>query len=229
MEPGNFVDIILAAGALGTASFGIVEGLKWTRLGTIGFSSISNQLGKEVMDALKNAYGQNFLVYLKSLYRENRSSGALSKTIRQGVRIGLSEDNAIDLAKSIGVVDGDSLKDVAKTLNSNGELSTDQRSILGRFELALDARIDSALADASNKYIGGMRLAASCFSIMISLATALTFIFTDINESFVDKFGNSWGMIVQAVIVGLVAVPIAPITKDIVSAIQAASKALKKS
>ena len=30
--------VVLAVGALGTASFGIVEGLKWTAIGTIGFN-----------------------------------------------------------------------------------------------------------------------------------------------------------------------------------------------
>ncbi len=226
MEPGNFVDIILAAGALGTASFGIVEGLKWTPLGTIGFKSIQKKLGNTVMKALESAYGPDFLDYLTSLYRNSKSSGELSKTIRQGVRIGLTENIARGLAKSVGVVDGVILESVAKSLESGEELSQIQRSILGRFELALDARIDSALADANTKYVGGMRVAASLFSIIISVATAITLFFT---ESSISGLFTMAGILIQSVIIGLVAVPIAPIAKDIVSAIQAASKTVRRS
>lgn len=48
--------IILATGALGTAAFGIVEALKWTRIGEAGYGSINKVLGP-IMDTLNVAYG----------------------------------------------------------------------------------------------------------------------------------------------------------------------------
>ena len=38
----NLGTIVLAVGALGTASFGIVEALKWTGVGLFGFGKIND-------------------------------------------------------------------------------------------------------------------------------------------------------------------------------------------
>ena len=48
----NLGALILAVGALGTASFGIVEGLKWTRMGTAGFNQLWKILDGPIMEAL---------------------------------------------------------------------------------------------------------------------------------------------------------------------------------
>ncbi len=229
MEGTHLVDIILAAGALGTASFGIVEGLKggeWLKVGSIGFSKIPTELGAGVMNALKVAYGNNATHYLESLFRNSKDSGELSKTIRQGARIGLTKELASDLAESVGVIDKDLLTNVAIKLRSGDELDKDERSALGRYELALDSRIDAAIANANTKYISGVRKAASIISILISVVVGLTIAFGKENFALTNDV-TPFAIIVQSIVIGIVAVPIAPIAKDIVSAIQSVSKSFK--
>lgn len=207
----NLGTIVLAVGALGTASFGIVEGLKWTFIGLSGFRQIPKLLGRPVMKALQIAYGPECMSLLRAQYRANRTSGELPKSLRQGARVGLTPETAAELANQIGVVNEADLKAVASTLQKGKDLTDAQRSILGRYELALDTRIDAALALANDKYIGYIRVLASAISIGIALGVWRT---TEGIE------------LLEALIVGVAAVPIAPIAKDLASAIQSAAKAL---
>lgn len=76
------IEMVLAAGALGTAAFGIVEGLKWTRLGELGFSKIEETLGSALMPALKVAYGPQYVSLLRAQYRQGRGKGELPRRSR---------------------------------------------------------------------------------------------------------------------------------------------------
>jgi hypothetical protein len=89
-------------------------------------------------------------------------------------------------------------------------LTADDRAAIGRFELAVDARIDSALSSAKHMYLGGIRCTAALLAMGISQLIA-------------PILGARWDL---ALILGIVAVPFAPIANDLVGAIQAASKAL---
>lgn len=97
---GTLALVLAAVGALGTAAFGIVEGLKWTRLGVAGFDQIEVTLGP-LLDSLKVAYGRRYGQLLRGQYLGD--SRELKRTLRQGVRIGLNESNAIRLARFVGV------------------------------------------------------------------------------------------------------------------------------
>lgn len=207
-------EMILATGALGTASFGVVEGLKWTSwFGEAGFGAISNTLGKHLMTALERAYGKDYERLLRAQYRKSdQSQKELAKTLRQGIRVGLSSDDAKSLAEFLGNIDDEALSQAIKASISGQELKDEYRNVLGRFELAVDARIDASLTLARDQYIGFMRGAATLFSVGIALLAGLAM--PDIEMT-------------QAVIVGIAAVPLAPIAKDVVGALQATTKALK--
>ena len=206
----NLGTLVLAVGALGTAAFGIVEALKWTPIGLMGFGQINRLLGGPVMKALEVAYGPEYLSLLKGQYRSGRTEAQLAKTIRQGVRVGLTPETAAGLATRIGVVQPDDLTAVAESLQTGEDLSDEHRSILGRFELALDARIDAAMALANDKYAGSLRVVASAVAIVIALAVGL----------------NAGEDLLTSLVVGIAAVPIAPMAKDLSKAIQSAGKAL---
>ncbi len=206
----NLGTIVLAVGALGTAAFGIVEALKWTPIGLMGFGQIDKLLGEPVMKALEVAYGPEYLSLLKGQYRSGRTEAQLAKTIRQGSRVGLTPETASSLATRIGVVQPEDLTAVAESLQTGEDLSDEHRSILGRFELALDARIDAAMALANDRYAGSLRVIASLVAIVIALTVGL-------------KAGED---LLTSLIVGIAAVPIAPMAKDLSKAIQSAGKAL---
>ena len=204
--------VIAAAGALGTASFGIVEGLKWTALGTAGFGSIGEYLGHDLVGCLRVAYGPDFERLLRAQYRQDsQAQSVVAKSLRQGVRIGLTTANAENVARFLGTVAPGSLKQAAAAVEAAKALSDAERAAIGRFELAADARIASALSRAKDAYLGCVRGAASLCAIVLGVATALL-------------LGSE---LVDGVIVGIVAVPLAPIANDVVAALQAATKAMR--
>jgi len=206
--------IIGAAGALGTASFGIVEALKWTRLGEAGFGQVGRYLGASLQEALKIAYGKDFEQLLRAQYRQE--SQQIAKSLRQGVRIGLTSQNAEAIAGFLGTVDPKALKAATVKVESGDKLTDDDRGAIGRFELATDARVQSALARAQDMYLGTVRCVASIFSIALAELAAWL-----IGNKQPDWFGG--------LLVGIVAVPLAPIANDLVGALQAATKALRGS
>ncbi len=203
---------IAAAGALGTASFGIVEGLKWTPLGAAGFGQIKTYLGAALGASLRIAYGEDYEKLLRAQYRQDsQNQGAIAKSLRQGLRIGLGSGNAEQIANFLGTVDPVALKQAATNVEKCAPLSDADRAAIGRFELAADARVASALSRAQDVYLGSVRMTASAFALVLAQLTA-----------FILHAGWLVGLII-----GLVAVPLAPIANDVVSALQAATRAMR--
>jgi hypothetical protein len=205
----NIGTIIIATGALGTTAFGIVEALKWTRLGEAGFGTILKMLGP-IIETLHTAYGADFKNLLRAQYRGNQRD--LTRLIRQGVRIGLTPGNAIPIAGFLGIVDAKKLAEAAAQVGKGTDLSAELRNVLGRFELAVDGRIDAALTLAQTKYVGATRVLASLVALFIALAVGV-------------YLGS--GYVFQALLVGIAAVPLAPVAKDLVTALQSASRAIR--
>lgn len=199
---------VLAAGALGTAAFGIVEGLKSSKLiGEAGFSTIVRML-KALWEALHIAYGTDVEHLLRAQYRGDARE--LARVMRQGVRLGLTPGNAAAIATELGVVTAEALVDAARAVEAGLELTPQQRNVLGRFELAVDARIESALTLALDRYKRAVIIAASVIAVGIALVV-----------------GRELGVPPrESLIVGLAAVPLAPVAKDVASALKAAATAL---
>ncbi len=198
---------VLAAGGLGTAAFGIVEALKWTWLGYAGFGSIKSMLGP-LLQTYQVAYGPAWERLLSAQYRGDRAE--LTRVLRQGVRIGLTAQNAGAIATFIGTVSPADLESAARHTTAGTELPAELRNVLGRFELADDSRIDAAQALAQERYSGATRVSASVISLAVAIIVGMIY----------DSLG-------LAVMIGIAAVPLAPIAKDLVTAIQSASTALR--
>ena len=214
-EEFPLVEMLLAAGALGTAAFGIVEGLKWLGLDRSGFSKIPGTLGKALMGALGNAYGPDYLTLLVGQYQNGRAKGELPRSLRQGMRIGLRPDNAAGMAEHVGVVEAKDMTAIAEKLRDGVALEAAEKSVLGRFELAVDARIDAALSFAERTYLGCVRWSAIVLSVLLALVAAWV---------IRGKVGGfEWE---TALIVGVAAVPLAPVAKDLSKALHAAANAI---
>jgi hypothetical protein len=200
--------IVLAAGALGTAAFGIVEGFKWTSLGEAGFGKLLDLLGA-LREPLRVSYGPQFEALLRGEYRGDRQD--FIRVLRQGARVGLTPENAPAIAAQLGSVSPNELVDAATAVQQGRELTAAQRNIIGRFELAADTRVDAALTMALSQYAGANRITASLVAIIVAVVVG---IYLEAN-------------MVLAVVVGIAAIPLAPIAKDVASAIQAATQALR--
>lgn len=200
-------EILLAIGAWGTVAFGIVEGMKWTALGTSGFPQIPKFLGAALMEAITNTYGAESRELLIALYRDEQTN--ISTWLRQGIRFGMRPDNAEEMAVQVGVVNPDSLVVVAEKITSGVELTAFDKFVLDRFELAVDARINAALARAVQVHRTIIRSTATTISICLALL-------------FAWLMADGWAFINWkiALLVGIVAVPLAPVAERVSKALQ---------
>lgn len=230
MFSGNLSELVLAAGALGVAAYGLVEAFKWAWIGLIGFGKVEAEVGSPFAAQLMTAYGNEYPALLAAQYRNGRSKGELAKTLRQGIRIGLTKDNAPAAALALGgtLVTATALAQAAAAVASSadGALPPEHRATLGRFELAIDARIESALGLAESVYVGGARLHAMGAALLLAIVAAAS-IETATNAS-AWLFGMSAERWVTALVVGIVAVPLAPVANDLAGALQAVTKALRQ-
>ena len=221
IEWTDLVAVVLATGALGTAAFGIVEAFKWTRVGLFGFGKLTATLGDPFLACLTHAYGPKQEAYLKALYRQGRTSGDLPRTLRQGARIGLHPQAVTQLAGDFGaVMPADGLDEILDAMTQGYDLTEAQRRVLARLELAMDARIDAAMALADTAYVGRVRMLASVVALLLALTAA--YLYASMNGS--DNSGGVYW--IRAILVGVAAVPIAPMAKDLARALKVAGKAI---
>ncbi|MEX5217525.1 MAG: hypothetical protein NW701_06835 [Nitrospira sp.] len=241
----------LAIGALGTASYGIVDGLKlvpWLDLA--GFERIFAVGGKEggrrwptkrkaaldpLLPALRIAYGKDVMELLRAQYRGGRVTGDLPRTLRQGVRIGFGmmeiaaiTSVAVDLGikEDIAVLAAQAIDDARRQRAAalqveesmppqQPAMTEEQRSAMARLETTIDARIDAALALADTQYVTQTKLLAMAVSLAISFL---------VGWGIGMLTASTWAW---CLIVGLAAVPLSPVAKDLSTALQEAVKALK--
>jgi hypothetical protein len=166
---------------------------------------------------------------LKAQYRNGRAKGDLPRTLRQGVRIGFGIMQPEDIAKTaltIGI-DEQAAGLAAKALitardqrppaageeelDVYPEVSTEQRSALARLETAIDARIDAALVLAETQYVTQTKIIATFVALAIAFGVG----------HFIEAEG------VVSFMIGIAAVPLAPVAKDLATALQEAVRALK--
>jgi hypothetical protein len=235
-DPGTYV---LAVGALGVAAYGVVDASKmvpWIDLA--GFERLFDRSGhggrrwpisqpttlQPLMPALQAAFGAPVLELLKAQYRGGRSKGDLPRTLRQGVRIGfgLMEAQQVEqVAMAIGLPPVMARRAVTAlalerqaTLRDGvavGRASAEDSTGLAQLETAIDARIDAALTLAEVQYATQLKLAATVVALAVAGAVGVV-------------LGRPW---YEWLLVGLAAVPLAPVAKDLATALQEATKALK--
>jgi hypothetical protein len=247
--------VALAVGGLGAASYGVVDGMKlfpWIDLagferlfanrrtggkakskqpalaGGRGWPAAQRADLTPLLDALQAAYGSDVLPLLKAQYRSGRSKGDLPRSLRQGVRIGfgvMQEDDLVHAALGLGI-DEKTAKEAAAAMMegrnqrppASGEtnaapapVSKEQRSALARLETTIDARIDAALVLAEVQYVMQTKAIATAVALLIA-------------------FGVGHALkadLVVAFMIGIAAVPLAPVAKDLSTALQEAVRALK--
>jgi len=227
---------IAALGALGTASFGLVDASKC-------FSGGISRVGvANIKDALKPLYGGNPseddrstpLTYASVLdnLRANWMNGtdladqkAIAKTL---IKLRLNAETAPQLAAATGINPG-TLTAIATALNSPTGLPTNLNEAFGRFDLALTSLFDQAYQRADQRYRNGAKLAAGAVSIVI--AGFAGYFYSLHNHGMYganpkDFFRNSFAW--MSLMAGALATPIAPIAKDLTSAIAAGTNVVQK-
>jgi hypothetical protein len=228
-------EIVGAVAALGAAAFGLVDVTKglWLNAGNTGFGFIQHALApfSNAMDAATGT-DSNTLVWSHWINgRETAEQKTIAKSL---VRMGMDGKTAADIARAVNV-DGDALAKVVIKLRAGAELEQTEIALLGRVDSAIDARLDAAFERADRRYRSVARNLAALYSMILSVIAGAA-IHTSIcaaettrcvgEGEGIEGFLNSQDLVLS-IVVGLVAVPLAPISKDLVTGLKAAVTAFK--
>jgi hypothetical protein len=206
---------IAGAAGLGTAAFTLVDGSKAFGGGVsnCGFGHIERAVGKFFPAA---GGGPLSLADVRATLRANWLNGtpfadqkAIAKSL---IKLRLDADNAPHLARSTGV-DGKVLGAVAGKIATGKPLTIGESDVYGRFDLMLTAILDEGYQRADQVY----RNSAKAWSVAVAVGLAIAGVC--IVEPSVGA--KEWA---EAIVVGLAATPLAPIAKDLTSALQAGVK-----
>ncbi len=225
----NIANFIAAAGGLGTAAFGLVDASKAVAGGMSnpGFGYVRKAVEALVVDA-----GAGRLVFGKAqvlgTLRANWLNGvskADQKAIAKSfIRLGLTPGNARQLATATG---GDpvELTRVAERVRNGQALTPEDVNILGRFDAVVSANLDLGYERADQLYRNAAKIAAALIALVLAAIGGGVIYF---NHSATPTLGAylSSNQFVLALLVGVVATPLAPAAKDLSSALTAAVKAV---
>jgi hypothetical protein len=218
----NLPQIVTAIGGLGTAAFGLVDATKvfWGGVNHIGFKGIENRIATIIPDKSTNALGLSDVLETLKGHWFNGTDLASQKAIAKSlIKLAFNADNAGTMAKATQV-DPAVLATVAQSLANGTPLTTVQNDVYARFDLILTALLDETYQRADQAYTNGTRAWAVVFSLLLAILGA-------------SILGNvaPWGLgaeqFWEAFAVGLLATPLAPIAKDISSALSTAVNTLQ--
>ncbi|MCA7120557.1 MAG: hypothetical protein LGL72_14430 [Acidibrevibacterium sp.] len=214
-------DAVLAIGSLGTASFALVDASKAV-LGGIsrwGFGHVDRVLARlypPAVDAkdednplgLRSVRATLFANWLNGMALADQRS--IAKTL---VKLRLDPENAPSLAARTGV-DRAKLVSIAAKYATGEALDHAEQDAAGRFDLLLTTLLEEGYQRADQAYRNGSKIAAAAVAVVLALLG---------NWALgADKIG--W---LEAFIAGLLAAPLAPVSKDLASALQASVRAMQ--
>jgi hypothetical protein len=209
-----FVGMVVATGI---GASGLVDATKayFGGVNRIGFAKIKRQI-IQLTPGAPNGLPQIFI--LESLYAHWANGAALSKqisTAKSLVMMHLSPANAAMVAASVNV-DPAILCSMAAKRSAGIELDPPESDLSTRFDLIVSALLDAAYQKAEQEYSNGTRFYALVFAVLLALIEMWV-----LHSGARTLYLGSDDMNL-ALIVGLLAAPIAPIAKDASKAVGAA-------
>lgn len=206
---------ILAVAALGTAAFGLVDATKALRGGisNVGFGHLERAL-KPFAVALEAAVGAEeggWTGLFRAHWINGRAKDEQKAIAVSLIQLGLTPETAVQVAPA-GQVSPEALAAAVRSLIEGEELTPAQLNLFSRFKTAVEARMDAAYERADQAYRNAARFLAGVFAVALAVVAARLF--------------YPGTQLISAALVGLIAVPLAPVAKDLVGTLSAATKAL---
>jgi hypothetical protein len=218
----NLPQAITAIGGLGTAAFGLLDAIKpvFPGINHTGFARIRativnltpNEPGTQPpLNALPQA---NVLDSLLANWINGTDLGSQKSIAKSLIKLHMSAGNAASLAASTNV-DPALLTEVAKSIASGIALTQQQGDAYARFDLIMTAMIDEAYQHADQVYRNTTRALAAIIAVVLAFAGGL---------SLMGSWQAFWWKpdMFLALLIGVLATPMAPIAKDISSALSTA-------
>lgn len=219
--------IVLAIGSLGTAAYGVVDACKafGGGISNRGYFDIKKVIAQFIPPST-SIHSRDAALSFDSIMRTLRANWlngmalANQKAVAKAlIKLSLNENTAERMARATGL-DHDTLKKIAEKLSGKLDTSTGkppltptETDVYGRFDLLLSAMLDQAYERADQRYRNSAKMLAVVVAVALALLGAKTI--------YGHLDAGVWG---RAVIGGLLATPLAPIAKDLASAIQQGTK-----
>ena len=220
--------IITAIGGLGTSAFGLVEAAKpaFGFINRMGLQRIEQTVTKLTPDqtvsglpaAPPNALPRkNILDTIEANWINGvdlASQKAIAKTL---IKLQLSAGNAAALAATTNV-DPALLTSVAVKTAAGVPLTQPESDVYARFDLIVTALLDEAYQYSDQVYRNGTRTLAAVIAVALAVAGAWSL-----------EGMHFWQLqhVAMAVLIGLLATPLAPIAKDLSTALATAVNAMQ--
>ena len=219
-------EVVIAVGALGTAAYGLADATKlfWGGLSNPGFGRVERAIHDLYPGDRSKADTCQLLSY-----------GSVLQTLRANWLNGMPLPNQRDVAKSLiklhmtpaiapklaekTGVNPQVLAAVARKIKNGKSLTPDEADVFGRFDLIITTALDAAYQRGDQIYRNACKLAATVISVFLAVAGGYA-----LHPQNFWHFGCMFG---KALLVGLLATPIAPVAKDLSTAIQAGAKAMQ--
>lgn len=226
MNVSNITADIAAVGALGTAAFGLVDSFKALPGGGIsrsGFKFIRAAIEKLTppVPALDNTElsRASILYTLQSQWINGVAMSNQISIAKSLIKLRLTPATAPTLAAATGV-DAAILTQVATKIETGNSaaFTVQETDVYGRFDLLLNTLLDQAYQRADQRYKNAARAMAVPVAVVLAVVGAYL------------VFGGknfTGGDLAVAVLAGLISTPIAPIAKDIASAVSTAAQAFQ--
>ena len=206
-------------GAHSTAAFGLLDSTKafWGGASNIGCGHIRGAL-QPFAPALDNALGAGGWWPVVRAHWVSGVAKADQKAKAQAlIKLGLNSANAPQVAKA-SHVDATALTAAIVKLEKGTKLTDPDLNVLGRMNAAIDALLDAAFEAADQQYRNWCRVLAGLIALGLAfIAWAL----------WKGTTGENPPSLWTVLAVGLLAVPLAPVAKDLTGALSSAMNALK--
>lgn len=225
MMQGELSDYIAAVAALGTASYAIVDSSKAVLGGVsnCGFPHIKSVIIKlfppesNIKDRTSPLALGGILATLRAGWLNGAPLADQKAIAKSLIKLRLTPVNAAHLALATGV-NAESLTSVARKLADGSSLEKQETDVFGRFDLILTALLDEGYQRADQSYRNLAKASASGVAIVIAIIGGWTI-----------QTGPYWGTssMGEAILAGILATPLAPVAKDLTSALASGVKALQ--
>ncbi len=223
MPPVDIGYVVAAIGALGTTSFALVDATKLLGNGGIsnsGFIHIESAVGKFFPGASRRpgtgtARAEKELLDILHGNWINGTALADQKAIAKSlIKLRLNGSTAGNFAAATEV-DGKVLATVAAKMANGESMLSAEANVFGRFDLALTAMLDEGYNRADQKYRNRARGLACVVSVVLAVLGGWS----------IAGGRYLWTAdMAKAALCGLLATPLAPISKDLASALAAGVK-----